>query len=347
MARKTASKTRGVFEREPGSGIWWIRYQVDGKPKREKVGRRSDAVALYQQRKSEVRSGAKLPPNMRLRRVTIADIGRKAIEWYTQHNRKDLRNFSSRMNSIIEDLGGRVAETLKPSEIDRWLSGHSHWSPATANRHKTVLSKAYQLALKNGDVPTNPARLVDHRPEKNKRIRYLLPEEEDRLREVMSFTAPAQIAALQVALNTGMRKGEQFSLEWSQVDFARKRIYLSETKNGSDREIPLNRSCFAVLIGLYEKRPDNGAVFRSSRYDRPLLDPKKWFETALRNAEISNFTWHDLRHTFISRLVMRGADLRTVQELAGHKSITMTVRYSHLSPQHNQKTIELLDESSS
>src|SRR5271170_3881227 len=75
-----------------------------------------------------------------------------------------------------------------------------------------------------------------------------------------------------------------------------------------------------------------------------LLDPKKWFETALRDAEIGNFTWHDLRHTFISRLVMRGADLRTVQELAGHKSITMTVRYSHLSPQHNQRTIELLDE---
>jgi integrase len=173
------------------------------------------------------------------------------------------------------------------------------------------------LALKNGDLSTNPARLVDHRPEKNKRIRYLLPEEEDRLREVMSFTAPAQIAALQVALNTGMRKGEQFSLEWPQVDFARKRIYLSETKNGSDREIPLNKSCLAVLTHLHGKRPDNGAVFRSSRYtQRPLLDPKKWFETALRNAQISNFTWHDLRHTFISRLVMRGADLRTVQELA-------------------------------
>ena len=75
---------------------------MDGKPKREKVGRKSDAVALYQQRKSEVRAGAKLPPNMRLRRVTIADIGQKAIEWYTQHNRKDLKTFTGRMNSIIE-----------------------------------------------------------------------------------------------------------------------------------------------------------------------------------------------------------------------------------------------------
>jgi site-specific recombinase XerD len=347
MARKTPSKTRGVFERERGSGIWWIRYQVGGKPKREKVGRRSDALALYQQRKSEVRAGAKLPQNMRLRRVSVEDIGRRAIEWYTQHNRKDLRNFTSRMNSIIEGLGVIDAEVLKPSEIDKWLSSHSRWSPATANRHKTVLSKAYQLAVRNGDVSANPARLVDHRPEKNKRIRYLLSEEEDRLREVMAHTAPTQIAALHIALNTGMRKGEQFSLEWPQIDFGRKRIYLSETKNGSDREIPLNKSCIAVLTELYERRPDNGAIFRSSRYDRPLLDPKKWFETALRNADIHNFTWHDLRHTFISRLVMLGADLRAVQELAGHKSITMTVRYSHLSPQHNQKTIELLDGTSS
>jgi len=196
MARRATAKTRGVFEREPGSGIWWIRYEANGKPKREKVGRKSDAVALYQQRKSEVRAGAKLPRNMRLRRPTIADIGRKAIEWYTQHHRKDLRNFTSRMNSIIAGLGGQEAESVKPSEIDAWLSSHSRWSPATANRHKTVLSKAYQLALKNGDVSMNPARLVDHRPEKNRRIRYLLPDEEERLREVMAYTAPAQIAAL-------------------------------------------------------------------------------------------------------------------------------------------------------
>jgi hypothetical protein len=160
MARRATAKIRGVFEREPGSGIWWIRYEANGKPKREKVGRKSDAVALYQQRKSEVRARAKLPQNMRRRRPTIADIGRQAIEWYTHHHRKDLRNFTSKMNSIIEALGGREAESVKPSEIDAWLSSHSHWSPATANRHKTVLSKAYQLALKNGDVPIDRPREI-------------------------------------------------------------------------------------------------------------------------------------------------------------------------------------------
>lgn len=342
MARIEAAR-RGIWERVPGSGVWWIRYRTDGQLRREKVGRKSDAIRLYETRKAAITAGAKLPANMRRQRVTVAQIGQNAIDWYSNHHRKDLRTFKGRMNSIIAALGRIEAERLKPSEIDAWLSSHSEWSPATANRYKNVLSKAYSLAIKNGDVFTNPARLVDHRPENNRRIRYLLEKEEIRLREVMSVTTPAQLPALDVALNTGMRKGEQFSLEWTQVDLDRKRIYLSQTKNGSSREIPLNRTCLKVLENLYDKRPDEGPVFRSSRYKKPLADPKKWFETALRNAKISNFTWHDLRHTFISRLVMRGVDLRTVQELAGHKSITMTVRYSHLSPQHTQNAIEVLD----
>jgi integrase len=342
MAR-TGVVRRGVWERIPGSGIWWIRYRVNGQLRREKVGRKSDAIRLYEIRKAAITAGAKFPVNMRRQGITVAQIGQQAIDWYSNHNRKDLRTFTGRMNSIIAALGRVEADSLKPSQIDAWLSTHSEWSPATANRYKTVLSKAYQLAVKNGDVSSNPARLVDYRPENNRRIRYLLDKEEVRLREVMSVTAAAQFPALDIALNTGMRKGEQFSLEWPQVDLDRKRIYLNQTKNGSSREIPLNRTSLTVLKALYDKRPDDGAVFRSSRYRKPLADPKKWFETALRTAKISNFTWHDLRHTFISRLVMRGIDLRTVQELAGHKSITMTVRYSHLSHQHTEKAVEVLD----
>ncbi|HEY4047019.1 MAG TPA: hypothetical protein VGM27_09145 [Acidobacteriaceae bacterium] len=106
---------------------------------------------------------------MRRPRISVAQIGQQAIDWYSNHNRKDLTTFTGRVNAIIAALGSRDAEGLKPSEIDAWLSAHSEWSPATGNRYKTVLSKAYQLAVKNGDVSTNPARLVDHRPENNRR----------------------------------------------------------------------------------------------------------------------------------------------------------------------------------
>ena len=75
-----------------------------------------------------------------------------------------------------------------------------------------------------------------------------------------------------------------------------------------------------------------------------LKDPRQWFETVLRDAKATNFHWRDLRHTFCSRLVMKGVDIRTVMELAGHKSISVTMRYAHLSPEHNQAAIEKLDD---
>ena len=139
-----------------------------------------------------------------------------------------------------------------------------------------------------------------------------------------------------------MRKGEQYSLEWSQVSFRRKRILLEETKNGSSREIPMNKSCIAAMEALYENRRHEGRVCQS-KYGKDLNDSRSWFDLCIKDAGIQNFTWHCLRHTFISRLVMAGVDLRTAQELAGHKTISMTVRYAHLAPEHNQAAIEKLD----
>jgi hypothetical protein len=74
----------------------------------------------------------------------------------------------------------------------------------------------------------------------------------------------------------------------------------------------------------------------------PLRTPRQWFEEALEEAKISNFRWHDLRHTFASRLVMAGVDLRTVQQLMGHKTISMTVRYAHLAPEHQLAAVQKL-----
>ena len=71
--------------------------------------------------------------------------------------------------------------------------------------------------------------------------------------------------------------------------------------------------------------------------------PRQWFEPAVRKAKIADFHWHDLRHTFASRLTMAGVDLRTVQELMGHKTIAMTVRYAHLAPKHTLAAVERLD----
>ena len=339
--RRVVRKERGVFEKVPGSGIWWIRYIVDGREHREKVGRQGDAVDLYRVRRADALRGAKMPANMKNKGVKFEVIGKHALEWYIEHGRKDVKNFCIRMNIILKDFGNRVADEIKPSEIDDWLKKHD-WSPATKNRYKNVFGKTFKIALADGKVSGNPARLVEQRPEKNARLRFLSAEEEAKIREAISIRCPRHMPEFDIALNTGMRKSEQYSLEWNQISFRRRRILLDETKNGSSREIPMNKTCVKAFEELHADRPHEGRIFQS-KYGRDLNDSRAWFDRVVEDAEVSRFTWHALRHTFISRLIMAGVDLRTAQELAGHKTISMTVRYAHLAPEHNQAAIEKLD----
>jgi integrase len=347
--RKQPVKVRGVFERPKGSGIWWVCYFDKGQKRREKVGRRSDAIALYQKRKADIRAGVKLPENLRgpqSEGTPLADLIDRAIEWYTSHRPKSIPTVKGQLEAIRGGLGDRDATKLTAGDVDAWLSSHSEWTPATINRYKSALSRTLQLAVLNGELKTNVARLVTARREQNERVRWLSEDEENRLRTAIEKLCPAQMAAFTVATHTGMRKSEQFSLTWDEIDFDRKRIFLSQTKNGSDREVPMNKTVLAVLTDLRAtqeaSKSESLHVFNASNCDRRLKNPRKWFETALDEAKIKDFRWHDLRHTFCSRLVMAGVDLRTVMELAGHKSIAVTTRYAHLAPEHNQEAIERL-----
>jgi integrase len=340
MARKIEKKHRGVYEAIPGSGVWWVHYYADRQRKREKVGRKSDAIALYQQRKSEIRAGAKLPHNMRFKGERLAGILDRAADWYRTHG-KWSRVACGCLNVIKQSLGDRVADDLTAHDVDRWLSAHTKWSPATANRYKSVLSRALQLALESGHVERNVARLVTTRREDNKRVRYLLPDEETKLRAVMS---PELTDMVEFALHSGARKGEEFKLTWDDVDFDRRKVTFTRTKTGGDREVPMTKTCERLLRRLYENRTgSHDRVFSSTVRDAPIKNPRQAFETALRRAGIKNFRYHDLRHTFASRLVMRGVGLYEVSKLLGHGSVVTTQRYAHLAPEHLAGAVDVLD----
>ena len=153
-------------------------------------------------------------------------------------------------------------------------------------------------------------------------------------------------AQLDIALHTGMQKSEQFTATWDQVDLEKGYIYLSMTKNGSDRFVTLYGAAVAVLKGLKKRHeelplPPDSRLFHSKR-EGLIKNPRKWFATALEQAEIDDVTWHTLRRTFASRLVMAGVDLKTVQELMGHKTIAMTAQYAHLAPTHKLRALETL-----
>jgi integrase len=342
--RKAPAKIRGVYERDPGSGVWWICYKQGSVRKREKVGSRGNAVTLYQQRKTELRAGAKLAPNLRSHGVSFAALAADALSWSGEFHPKDIRTVRSRMSRLLESFGHLSASGVTPQVIDRWLTANEAWSPATKNRYRALLSLVFRQAMRNGRVSTNPARLVAARAENNARVRYLLDREEAALRVAMRGRFDCHVPALDIALNTGMRLSEQFSLTWESVDLKRKVIELDETKNGSSRQIPINSACeaaFKVLGTNPHKRTDR--VFRSTR-GGDINTPRAWFGSALDAAKIEGLRWHDLRHTFCSRLAMAGVDVRTIAELAGHKTLQMAMRYTHLAPSHTLSAVERLTE---
>ncbi len=145
----------------------------------------------------------------------------------------------------------------------------------------------------------------------------------------------------EIALQTGMRCKEQFTrIDWSCVDLARKNLRVPQSKNGLGRHIPLNAEARAAFQGLLERQIGDGPIPISpkgpifvGKGGKRLKGVRHWFLRATRKAGLADFTWHDLRHTFASRLVMADVDIRTVAELLGHKNIQMTMRYAHLAPE--------------
>jgi integrase len=175
--------------------------------------------------------------------------------------------------------------------------------------------------------------------ENNKRLRYLSKEECQAL--ISNCKGDTRVIVI-TALNTGMRKGEILGLRWDNVDLRHGFILLDRTKNGERREIPINETLRISLQGI-TRRLDVPSVFFDPVTGKPYQDVKRSFNTALRKAGIKDFRFHDLRHTFASHLVMAGVDITTVSKLLGHKSLTMTLRYSHLAPSHMVKAVNVLD----
>jgi integrase len=147
-----------------------------------------------------------------------------------------------------------------------------------------------------------------------------------------------------LALHTGMRRGELLSLEWSRVDLDRRTIRIINAKSSAgDRTIPMNATAQTILSELV-KEAALPLVFPSNR--RPgerLLDLKKAFKKAVQLSGIAHFRWHDMRHTFATRLVRAGVDIISVQHLLGHSKITMTARYAHSLADAKIAAVSMLD----
>jgi integrase len=212
---------------------------------------------------------------------------------------------------------------------------------ASVNREMAAIRHLFSKAVEWEMIDQNPFEQGKSLLLKasNQRIRYLTEEEIDRLLEE-SKSAKHLYRVVICAINTGMRRGEILSLRWEQIRNGF--IYLAKTKTKNPREIPINKDLAQMFK---EIRKEQGL---SSKHvfiynSRVVQKVHKGFRAALKRAGIEDFKFHDLRHTFASHVIMRGGSLKDVQELLGHKTVTMTLRYAHLSQEHKMNAVNLLN----
>jgi integrase len=247
-------------------------------------------------------------------------------------------------HAIQPILGGKRLDEISPFDLERYRRQRKQMerSDVTINRELAFLRHLYTIAITWDKATENPVKKVRFARENNGRIRMLSLEEETRL---LAYCGPQLRPLVLTALHTGFRKSELLSLTWEDVDFRRRvsTVQAAYAKNGEARSVPMNDVLTATLKAIRMNAAVDGSVF-CNRNGTPYKSFRSAFEKAVQKAGLVDFTFHDLRHTFASRLVMSGVDLPTVKELLGHKDISMTLRYTHLSTDHKQHAVRLLEQ---
>ncbi|MFC1607133.1 tyrosine-type recombinase/integrase [Candidatus Latescibacterota bacterium] len=340
MKRKP-KKTRGIRLR---GSIFWIRYSDGcGSIRDESTHSRykRDAETLLSKRKQEVIEG-KLPELKKYKDIRLNDFSVEYLNWAERQRSVDhTKRFTKQ---LLSDFGNIPLNSFTTKLIEQWQSDRMKIrgnKPATVNRMLAVLKHMFTKA-NEWDMVKQQAfervRKVKLLSVNNQRLRYLTEDECQRLIETCyDHLKPIVITAI----NTGMRKTEILTLRWDCVDLQNRIIKLDVTKNGERREIPINNTLANTFKSL-QRRLDTPYVFFDNN-GRPFKDVKGSFASALSRAKITDFRFHDLRHTFASHLVMVGVDIKSVQELLGHKTLTMTLRYAHLGADHRAKAVEMLE----
>jgi integrase len=215
-------------------------------------------------------------------------------------------------------------------------------APATVVRYLSALSHVFTVAVKEwGWLEDNPLRKVTKPKQPRGIVRFLDLEERTRLLEQCKASKSSYLYPVVVlALSTGMRQGELMNLRWQDIDFQGEKITLYETKNGEIRVVPLVGLASKLLHELAANRsPEVSLVFPSKKNSNVPIDLRTPWEMALKKAAVTNFRFHDLRHSCASYMRMNKASLADIADLLGHKDLQMTKRYAHLSEDYKKNAV--------
>ena len=216
-------------------------------------------------------------------------------------------------------------------------------SPATLNRYQAALSSLLTWAQKQRLVPRDwhhPCRQLDFRAEDNARVRFLTEAELDRLLAACKKSKWSKLYLLVLmAITTGARRGELEALRWEDVDLEARSAYVSQTKNKDPKVLALVAS---VVLELARFRPASGKglVFASKSRPSQAVNFNVPWKTALAYAKINDFRFHDCRHCCASYLAQHGATLLEIADVLGHRQLSVTRRYSHLTTHHKAALVD-------
>lgn len=218
-------------------------------------------------------------------------------------------------------------------------------SPATVNRYLGSLSHAFTIAVREWEwLERNPVRRVSRLKEPRGRVRFLSDAERRDLLSVCKESEDRRLYPLVVlALSTGARQGELLQLRWRDVDLARGAATVHDTKNGERRCLPVQGLASETLVEMRKvRRLGSDLLFAGS--GGQAIFPREAWERALSESGITDFRFHDLRHSAASYLAMSGATLAEIAEVLGHKTLAMVKRYSHLTEQHTSGVVARMNE---
>lgn len=319
---------------------WHIDYRLpNGSRRREKVGPTKKLAEIVLKKRKVAMAEGKFLDIKKSQRALFDDFAQEYYELHCKQNNKSWFRTDRHNLKVLKDFfGGLSLAEITPHLIEQFRQKRLlEVSPSTVNRNLACLSCLFNKAKLWGKFEEdNPVAQVKKFKVRNARMRFLEQREVQMLINACNGYLKAIVI---IAVNTGMRRGEILSLKWNDLDLIRGVIFLTNTKSGEKREVPMNEQVQQV----FRIMPRTASEYVFTKKDGTAIgDIKKSFSTALIRCGINGFRFHDLRHTAASQLVMAGVDLNTVRELLGHKSIEMTMRYAHLSPNHKRQAVDVL-----
>jgi integrase len=314
---------------------YWLKWYVDGEAKYEslKTQDKKEALIAKAAKELELRTGTSVAQSNQ----TVKEFSEQYLLWHSGEYPWAVKEMRYYFDSVvIPEFGSMRLASLDPQKVELWKHrrlgsvGHVSKRPisrATVNNELKKFKAMVNKAVEWGVVPRNTINSVKTLQRLDARPRSYFTTEQ----LVAIYEAdPSSSAIWQVLANTGMRVGEAMALKWENVNDKNIRIISSKefhTKTRQWRDIPISPGCRRALQELKKSNDD----YVLPRMCKMTLRTK--FKKACEKAGVVG-TPHELRHTFISHLVMQGVPLRTVQVLAGHKTISVTEQYAHLAPNH-------------